>query len=141
MGAAVYDDYAHNPEKIVSCIRAAQEITSGRVFAVFQPHGFGPLGFMRDVLFKKLEKVLGREDEFILLSPFYAGGTSSFKPTSEEVSTDYKRKGNKKYSCCVSRLELTEYLWTNAQSNDIILIMGARDNSLSDYAKSLTCHN
>ena len=141
MGAAVYDDYAHNPEKIVSCIRAAQEITSGRVFAVFQPHGFGPLGFMRDALFKKLEKVLGREDEFILLSPFYAGGTSSFKPTSEEVSTDYKRKGDKKYSCCVSRLELTEYLWTNAQSNDIILIMGARDNSLSDYAKSLTCHN
>jgi len=140
-GAAVYDDYAHNPEKIVSCIRAAQEITSGRVFAVFQPHGFGPLGFMRDALFKKLEKVLGREDEFILLSPFYAGGTSSFKPTSEEVSTDYKRKGDKKYSCCVSRLELTEYLWTNAQSNDIILIMGARDNSLSDYAKSLTCHN
>ena len=141
IGAAVYDDYAHNPEKIVSCIRAAQEITSGRVFAIFQPHGFGPLGFMRDALFKKLEKVLHNEDEFILLPPFYAGGTSSFKPTSEDVSKDYEQKGRKKYACCFSRLELTEYLKMTVQSNDIILIMGARDNSLSDYAKTLTCHN
>lgn len=141
IGAAVYDDYAHNPEKIASCIRAAKEITSGRVFAIFQPHGFGPLGFMRDALFKKLEKVLRRDDEFILLPPFYAGGTSSFLPTSEEVSTAYQQKGKKKYSCCVSRLELSEYLHSTVQSDDIILIMGARDNSLSEYAKSLTCHN
>ena len=141
IGAAVYDDYAHNPEKIVSCIRAAKEIASGRVFAIFQPHGFGPLGFMRDALFKKLERTLRRDDEFILLPPFYAGGTSSFTPTSEEVSTGYQQKGRKKYSCCVSRLELTEYLNSTVQSDDIILIMGARDNSLSDYARSLACHN
>jgi len=141
IGAAVYDDYAHNPEKIASCICAAQEITSGRVFAIFQPHGFAPFGFMRDALFKKLEKVLHNEDEFILLPPFYAGGTSSFKPTSEEVCKDYQQNGRKKYYCCFSRMELTEYLRINVQSNDIILIMGARDNSLSDYAKSLACHN
>ena len=141
IGAVIYDDYAHNPEKIVSCIRAAKEIASGRVFAIFQPHGFGPLGFMRDALFKKLERTLRRDDEFILLPPFYAGGTSSFTPTSEEVSTDYQQKGRKKYSCCVSRLELTEYLNSTVQNDDIILIMGARDNSLSDYAKKLACHN
>lgn len=141
IGAVVYDDYAHNPEKIVSCIRAAKEIASGRVFTIFQPHGFGPLGFMRDALFKKLERILRRDDEFILLPPFYAGGTSSFTPTSEEVCTDYRQKGRKKYSCCVSRLELTEYLNSTVQNDDIILIMGARDNSLSDYARNLACHN
>jgi len=137
-GAAVYDDYAHNPEKIASCIRAAQEITTGKVFAVFQPHGFGPLGFMRDALHDELEKVLRSDDEFILLPPFYAGGTSSFKPTSEEVTASYQQAGNKKYSSYVSRAELTEYLKMTTKNDDIILIMGARDNSLSDYAKSLT---
>ena len=141
IGAAVYDDYAHNPEKIASCIRAAQEMTSGKVIAVFQPHGFGPLGFMRDVLLDELEKVLRNDDEFILLPPFYAGGTSSFEPTSQEVTASYQRTGTKKYSCCKSRPELTKYLQSTAQSDDIILIMGARDNSLSDYGKSLTCHN
>jgi len=139
--AAVYDDYAHNPEKIASCIRAAQEIASGKVIAVFQPHGFGPFGFMRDALLDELEQVLRDDDEFILLPPFYAGGTSSFKPSSEEVSASYKQSGTKKYSCYSSRSELTEYLQSSTKNNDIILIMGARDNSLSDYAKSLACHN
>ena len=136
-GAAVYDDYAHNPEKIASCIRAAREIASGKVIAVFQPHGFGPLGFMREALLNELEKVLRDGDEFILLPPFYAGGTSSFKPTSQEVIASCKQAGSKKYSCYKSRPELTKYLQSTAQSDDIILIMGARDNSLSDYAKSL----
>ena len=141
VGAAVYDDYAHNPEKIASCIRAAQEIASGKVFAIFQPHGFKPLGFMREALLKELEKVLRNEDEFILLPPFYAGGTSSFTPTSREVNASYQQSGKKNYSFYESRPELREYLQSTVQSDDIILTMGARDNSLSDYAKSLTCHN
>ena len=41
-GAAVYDDYAHNVEKIVSCIKAGRQVASGRVIALFQPHGYGP---------------------------------------------------------------------------------------------------
>ena len=139
-GAEVYDDYAHNPEKIASCIRAAHEISSGKVFAVFQPHGFGPFGFMRDALFAEIEKVLCDDDEFILLPPYYAGGTSSFKPTSEEVTASYQRTGNKKYLCYSKRSELKKYLQTNSSRGDIILIMGARDNSLSDYAGDLTCH-
>lgn len=137
-GAAVYDDYAHNPEKIASCIRAAQDICSGRVIAIFQPHGFGPLGFMRDAMFGELEKALRDEDEFILLPPFYAGGTSSFRPTAQEVVMAWQREGNKKYLCYASRSELAEYLRANAQNEETILIMGARDNSLSDYAKSLS---
>jgi UDP-N-acetylmuramyl pentapeptide synthase len=51
----------------------------------------------------------------------------------------WQRDGNKKYLCYASRSELAEYLQATAQNDDIILIMGARDNSLSDYAKSLTC--
>ncbi len=141
VGAAVYDDYAHNPEKIASCIRAAQELGTGKVIAVFQPHGFGPLGFMREAMLDKLEKALRNKDEFILLPPFYAGGTASFKPTSQEVVMSWQREGDRKYLCYASRSELTEYLQTAAQSNDVVLIMGARDNSLSDYARTLACHN
>ena len=136
-GAAVYDDYAHNPEKITSCINAAQEIAAGKVFAVFQPHGFGPFGFMREALFEALEKTLRPEDKFIFLPPFYAGGTSSFKPSSEEVTVAYRQNGTKKYFCYPSRAELTKHLDAEAGKGDIILIMGARDNSLADYARSL----
>ncbi|MDD5727891.1 MAG: Mur ligase domain-containing protein [Victivallales bacterium] len=138
-GAAVYDDYAHNPEKIVSCIRAAHEISGGKVFAVFQPHGFGPFGFMREALLTELEKTLRDPDEFILLPPYYAGGTSSFKPTSEEVTASYRKQGTKNYLYFPERSALTGYLQEHAGKDDVILIMGARDNSLSAYAGSLTC--
>ena len=137
-GAKVYDDYAHNVEKIASSIATARQLVSGNVYAVFQPHGFGPLGFMRKDLLPALEKVLTDKDVFVFLPPYYAGGTSSFEPTSEEVVKEYKRKGTKHYLSFPNRLQAEEYLSAAAARDDIILIMGARDNSLSDWAKGMT---
>jgi len=139
-GAMVFDDYAHNPEKIISCLDTMREIGGGRIFAVFQPHGFGPLGFMRDALFANLEKTLSPGDRFILLEPYYAGGTTSFKPTSAEVMSDWESRAARKenYLTIEKRDTLKSWLLEHACQGDIIVIMGARDNSLSDYALSLT---
>ena len=139
-GALVFDDYAHNPEKIISCLDTMREIGGGRIFAVFQPHGFGPLGFMRDALFLALEKTLLPDDRFILLEPYYAGGTTSFKPTSAEVMADWLNRAARQenYMTFDSRDTLFSWLPEHAGQGDIIVIMGARDNSLSDYAASLT---
>lgn len=62
---------------------AMREIAPGNLYAVFQPHGYKPFGFMRDQLFLYLDEFLRPKDRFILLTPFYAGGTSSFSPTAE----------------------------------------------------------
>ncbi len=138
-GARVYDDYAHNVEKIASCIASAQELVSdGRVFAIFQPHGFGPLGFMRKDLLPELEKTLRADDRFIFLPPYYAGGTSSFKPTSEEVAAEYQSRGTKNYSSFPYRSDIVAMLQDEATNKDLVLIMGARDNSLSDWALEIT---
>ncbi len=138
-GARVYDDYAHNVEKIASCIASAQELVpDGRVFAVFQPHGFGPLGFMRDDLLPGLEKTLRPDDRFIFLPPFYAGGTSSFTPTSQEVASEYRKKGSRTYTYFDERKDLAAMLRREATARDLVLIMGARDNSLSDWALEIT---
>lgn len=137
-GARVYDDYAHNVEKIASCIASAQELVpDGRVFAIFQPHGFGPLGFMREDLLPELEKTLRDNDCFILLPPYYAGGTSSFKPTSEEVANDYKSRGKRNYSFFHYRDDIAVMLCRETTDKDLVLIMGARDNSLSDWASEI----
>ena len=138
-GADVFDDYAHNPEKILSCLSAMRELAAGRVYAVFQPHGFGPLGFMRDQLFEYLEKFLNPDDRFIMLEPYYAGGTTSFKPTASSVIDDWKSRTALPdlYLNFGERENLRKYLLAHAKKDDIIVIMGARDNSLSDYAASL----
>ncbi|HBC89220.1 MAG TPA: hypothetical protein DCZ94_19950 [Lentisphaeria bacterium] len=136
-GALVIDDYAHNPEKIASCIRTAREITKGKVFAVFQPHGFGPLKFMKDNLFEELEKIISEEDEFIFLPVFYAGGSTTFSPSSEEVASEYSKKSRKEYLAFKSREEIEKHIEASTSEGDTVLIMGARDNSLSTWAEKL----
>lgn len=138
-GAPVYDDYAHNVEKLISCIDAAREIRKGKVFAIFQPHGFGPLKFMRDELFRALEIHLRPADAFAMLPVYYAGGTSTFSPSSSEVITGYQSEGKRNYLSFDSRQQAQAYLDSHTGADDIVLIMGARDNSLSDWATFLTC--
>ncbi len=136
-GALIIDDYAHNPEKIGSCIRTAKEITAGRIFAVFQPHGFGPLKFMKDNLFKELEKIISKEDKFILLPVFYAGGTTSFSPTSEEVVSEFDSRGGNNFMFFKTRDHLEKYLKAETCANDTVVILGARDNSLSTWTEEI----
>ena len=138
-GFAVYDDYAHNPEKIASCLETMQSLASGKVIAIFQPHGYGPFGFMRDELLNTLDKQLRDGDVFCLLEPYYAGGTSSKKPSAEEVWRDWQSKSShpERYNVFPDRSTLAEFVGKCAGRGDIVVVMGARDNSLGDYAKEL----
>lgn len=139
-GASVIDDYAHNVEKIVSCIKTGQEISRGKIFTVFQPHGYGPFRFMREYLFPELEKTLRKEDKFILLPVFYAGGTSSFSPKSSEVNDEYSQKSRTKnrYLYFDNRKLAESFLSKEAGNGDLIIVMGARDSSLGVWAGELT---
>ncbi len=138
-GALVFDDYAHNVEKIISCIEAGRELSSNRVIALFQPHGFKPFGFMREELFSALEKNLRPGDRFVLMPVFYAGGSSSFSPTAEEVAAEYQMKTRHagRYLTFSGRKAAQDYLHEHSASGDVILVMGARDNSLSNWARTI----
>ena len=39
-GAAIIDDYAHNPFKIAAALKAAREAYSGPIVAIVQPHRY-----------------------------------------------------------------------------------------------------
>ncbi len=137
-GTMVFDDYAHNPEKIISCLSGMRERCGGKLFAVFQPHGYKPFGFMEEELFHLLENFLDKDDRFILLEPFYAGGTSSFSPHSDDVCRKWQQKSAQpeRFVFCKDREETRSFILRNAGENDLAVIMGARDNSLSDFAAS-----
>ena len=138
-GAKVFDDYAHNPEKILSCLSGMRERTSGTLFAVFQPHGYKPFGFMESQLFEYMEQFLRPHDRLILLEPFYAGGTSSFSPSAVEIHAKWQKlsKDPERFITLPDRETVKEFLNKNAHNGDIVTIMGARDNSLSDFAAGL----
>ena len=136
-GTAVYDDYAHNVEKICSCIESAHEVCSGRVLFLFQPHGYGPFGFMRKELYPALEKVLGPEDLFAFLPVYYAGGTTSFEPKADAVAAEYAQRHPGRYCFFPDRSIVRTFMKTNLGASDLAVVMGARDNSLSDWAREL----
>jgi len=136
-GVIVFDDYAHNVEKIQSCIRAAKEISGGRVLAIFQPHGFAPLRFMREELIVMLKETLEPQDVFAFLPVYYAGGTASFTPKSEEVAAEYSQQLADRIQYFDTRAVAEDWISRNLKAGDIAVVMGARDNSLSDWASSL----
>jgi UDP-N-acetylmuramate--alanine ligase len=133
----VYDDYAHNVEKMTCSIRTAQEISGGKIIAVFQPHGFGPLKFMREKLSDAMAETLRKDDILILLPVYYAGGSTTFVPTSEEVADEYRTKNKFKCMYCPGRDAAVTEITRQSARGDLVLVMGARDNSLSTWAEEI----
>jgi UDP-N-acetylmuramate--alanine ligase len=68
-GAAIIDDYAHNPFKIAAAVRAARQAYAGPVIAVVQPHRYTRL---RDT-FEQFATCLNDADVAVI-APVYAAG-------------------------------------------------------------------
>ena len=135
-GVTVVDDFAHNPAKIAASIRAAQDFTRGRVIAYFQPHGFGPTRFLRNDLVDAISRTLRSQDAIFLSEIYYAGGTVTRDISSADLVEDLKRKNATAYFVS-NRDECGREMVRFSASGDTILIMGARDPSLSEFSKTV----
>ena len=131
----VFDDYAHNPAKIVAALTALKPLTK-RIFAIYQPHGFGPLRLMKDTLIQSLTEVLDDQLEWIMLPVFYSGGTVQKDISSMDIIVPLQRNG-KRAIAATSRKEALDYIQKRACPGDAVIVMGARDSSLSDFAKQI----
>jgi UDP-N-acetylmuramate--alanine ligase len=133
-GIRVVDDYAHNGEKIRAAVSTAQA-GAARVLAVFQPHGFGPARFLRAELKELLPKLLRPQDRFCYAEIFYAGGTVAKDVSSRVLTADLPaemRCGHAPDHDAVRQWVLSE-----AQAGDTVLIMGARDPDLPRLARQV----
>ncbi len=134
-GVTVIDDFGHNPEKVAATL-ATLKAHPGRVIAMFQPHGYGPLRQMGAELAEVLATKLGAEDRTILCDPVYFGGTVDRSVGSERIVELIRAHGGlaehipARADCAVRLAEL-------AQPGDRIVIMGARDDTLSAFARDL----
>lgn len=132
----VIDDFAHNPDKIEATLRTLKE-TQGRIFAVFQPHGFGPTKMMKEGLVKVFKEYLEEQDTLIMPEIYYAGGTADKTISSRDIIEAVKDSGTQAYFF-ESRDEIKDFLVNNAIAGDRIVIMGARDDTLSEFAQKIS---
>lgn len=135
-GVEVVDDFAHNASKIRAALAAAQA-RSPRVLAVYQPHGYGPTRFLRADLVAAFREGLRAEDRVWWLDVFYAGGTATRDVSSAEIAAEIAAAGGPDAEHAPSRDWLVERLAVLAAPGDLILVMGARDPSLTDLAQRI----
>lgn len=129
----VVDDFAHNPSEVSAVIKACQSI-SKKVVAYFQPHGFGPLKFMHEELAKLVTETLRDNDVFVIGDVYYAGGTVNRDISPEVVSSYINNSGR----CAVyagDKERCKDVILSKVPETDcVVIVMGARDPKLSDYA-------
>lgn len=134
-GVEVIDDFAHNPEKITAAIRTAK-LRAGRVLAIYQPHGYGPTRFLRRDLVAAFSRELGPDDRLFMLEVFFAGGTANRDFSSADIVAEIAALGaNAEYA--PSREWLVDRIAQEARSGDLVLVMGARDPTLSEFARAM----
>jgi UDP-N-acetylmuramate--alanine ligase len=131
----VVDDFAHNPVKIEAAVRAARGL-SGRIIAVYQPHGFGPTRFLKDEYIATFRTAFQQKDSLYLLPIYYAGGTAQKDISSEDI---IRGLGPVAFNAQAARDrdELLIRLKADAKADDCVLIMGARDPSLPALVKKI----
>jgi UDP-N-acetylmuramate--alanine ligase len=134
-GIWLIDDYAHNPVKCAMSIKACQPI-SAKVVAWFQPHGYGPTKFLRKDFVEEISNALRDEDEIWMSEIFYAGGTAVKDISAADLINDIKALGKKAFFV-EDRNEFVTECSTHLQQGNVLLLMGARDPSLENFAKQV----
>lgn len=134
-GITVIDDFGHNPDKIAASLQTLREF-DGRLLVMFQPHGFAPLRLMGKEIVQSFAKYLSKNDHLIMPEVYYAGGTVDRSVTAKDIIKLAKEQGINAH-WFETRPECGEYLKQTAQPGDRIIIMGARDDSLTTFAKDM----
>ena len=134
-GITVIDDFGHNPDK-VSATLDTLKAHPGRVIAFFQPHGYGPLRQMGAELAEVFAAKLSPDDLTILCDPVYFGGTVDRSQGSERIIGLIKAAGGSA-EYVAAREDCGRRITEIARPGDRIVIMGARDDTLAEFAKIL----
>ncbi len=134
-GVAVIDDFGHNPDKIAATLDTLHAFP-GRLLLLFQPHGYGPLKVMRRELVAMFAEKLGADDLLVLPDPVYQGGTVTREVTSADIVADIVATGRNALHV-PQRAAAAAHLVAEARQGDRIVVMGARDDTLSLLAQDM----
>ncbi|OHD10032.1 Mur ligase family protein [Sphingopyxis sp. RIFCSPHIGHO2_12_FULL_65_19] len=134
-GITVIDDFAHNPDKVAATLAAVAELP-GRALIFFQPHGYGPLRQMGKELAASFAAGMRFQDRLFVCDPVYFGGTVDRSIGSEALVADVVAGGadavhlTTRAACGAAMLDA-------AKAGDRILILGARDDTLTEFGREL----
>ena len=160
-GANVYDDYAHNPEKLKAMWTTLAEKHPEGICVIWRPHGYAPLRKMMDALAAMFVETIRSKDKLLLLPVYDAGGTTDRSVNSDALVAKIESLGSSGpigflgpsgSTSSTSTLTLSDtkvtlvpdldaaYAWCAAHKGDYAAFVtcGARDPGLPLLAKRLS---
>jgi len=134
-GVTVIDDFAHNPDKIAATLKTLHAF-EGRLLILFQPHGFGPLRLMKAEFIDGFAGLMREDDVLLMPEPVYFGGTTDRSVGSEDIASGIRAAG-RNAEALATREACGDRLIDLARPGDRLILMGARDDTLSVFATAL----
>jgi UDP-N-acetylmuramate--alanine ligase len=130
-GAAIIDDYAHNPFKIAAALKAARQAYGGPVVAVVQPHRYTRL---RDT-FEQFAKCLNDADVAVI-APVYAAGEAPIEGFNRDSYADALRAhGHRHVETIDGGEDLAAVVAPHMKPGGVVICLGA--GSISAWAHKL----
>jgi len=134
-GVSIIDDFAHNPAKVSAAIAAAK-LGGHRVLAVFQLHGYAPARFLKNEFIEALALALSPEDRLWMPEIYYAGGSVTRDISANDIVKAIAARG-RQADFVPNREDIPALIAKEARPGDAVLVMGARDPSLADFARAI----
>ena len=128
----IIDDFGHNPDKIAATLSALHAFP-GRLLIYFQPHGYGPLKQMGRELADSFIANMNADDRLLISDPAYFGGTVDRSVGADALVGMIGAQAEH----IPDRADCGDRLIKLAQPGDRIIVMGARDDTLSLFAQSM----
>jgi UDP-N-acetylmuramate--alanine ligase len=131
----VIDDFAHNPDKITATLSTLKE-SPGNIHIIFQIHGYNPIRLMRREFADVFSKYLGPQDSIYIPEVLYLGGTVDRSVTAQDLVNDMRGLGINAH-WLAKREDALPGIIKSKTPGDRIVVMGARDDTLSEFARDI----
>lgn len=132
----VIDDFAHNPDKVRASVSALRQY-EGRLIIMFQPHGFGPMRSLGKDIMAEFAHNLSKDDILIMPEIFFVGGTVTKDISSADLIDYFKTITTTEAYFVTDKKAAEDKILSLVKPLDRVVIMGARDNSLTDLCQQI----
>ncbi len=129
-GVRIVDDYGHHPVEIAAVLKAARQVTEGKVVAVMQPHRYTRL---RDLM-EEFSTSFSDADT-VLIADVYPAGEAPIEGVDKNALVDgVRRYGHRQVSALDSVTALPRIVAEATSSGDVVVLLGAGDITSWAYA-------
>jgi UDP-N-acetylmuramate--alanine ligase len=129
-GVRIVDDYGHHPVEIAAVLKAARQVTEGKVVAVMQPHRFTRL---RDLM-EEFSTSFSDADT-VLIADVYTAGEAPIEGVDKQALVDgVRRYGHRQVSALDSVTALPRIIAEATAPGDVVVLLGAGDITSWAYA-------